>query len=355
MSGGQTGVFFMGASPSDGKTPAAFPKQYRRRPLGDLDRRFLGILGVCGVVFFVSIWILSHRDVPETISDKEIAKIQERYARLILNQPKPKQEERKIEQTGPAADGGAQKKEEAKVDRENESVAERTQRREASRGDRAAKREQISKTIQSSGLFAAITSSSKSGGGGGSSSVSDLLGAGGEVGDLGSIQIDKGTFATRDVNAGELKARKGGERGSGGSGVGIARESIGRAEGGQLASAGSVNLSSAPAEMSSESGSQVTSKSCIQRIINTESRRIKRVYEGWLKRDPTLSGQIQVKFTILPGGAVSTVTIIKSTTNNSEFDQTITRTHIARWSFADCSVGESVEVVFPFVFESSQP
>jgi TonB family protein len=77
---------------------------------------------------------------------------------------------------------------------------------------------------------------------------------------------------------------------------------------------------------------------------------LKRVYEDWLKRDPTLNGRLTFKFTILPTGSVSSVVIVKSTTNNQDFDETIMR-YIKRWQFPEVSNGSPVEVVYPFIFE----
>ena len=78
--------------------------------------------------------------------------------------------------------------------------------------------------------------------------------------------------------------------------------------------------------------------------------RLKRVYEDWRKRDPTLAGRLTVKFVILATGAVSNVSVVKSSTNNSDFDETILR-YIKRWEFDPVQGGSDVEVVYPFVFE----
>jgi TonB family protein len=77
---------------------------------------------------------------------------------------------------------------------------------------------------------------------------------------------------------------------------------------------------------------------------------LKHVFENWLKRDPALHGQLKIKFTILPSGEVSNVSIVSSTMNNSEFDENIVR-YIKRWAFPPVEGGGPVEVTFPFVFE----
>jgi TonB family protein len=332
-----------------------FPRDLRRGILSRIEPRFAIIFSSLLAVSAVTVLILSTFKVAETVSDKEISKIQERYAQLVLNQPKPKPPEVKVEEKAKTADKGktgAQEaqKEEVKVDREKETFVQRKERQEASREQRQAVREKVKAAVQTAGIFAAITSSS-SGKGGPSSggSVTDLLGATGEgIGDLGNIKVSKGTFATRNVDASELKAR----RGTVTSGVDIARESVGKAQATRLASAGSVNITSAAPEVTGNTtNAEARSQTSIKKVIDLESNRLKRVYENWLKRDPSLAGQLKIKFTIMPDGSVSNVTIVNSSTKNSEFDETLVR-YIKRWSFPAVDGASPVEVVYPFVFEA---
>lgn len=349
---GQSGLFYI---QNGGTSLAAFPRDLRRSVLSRIEPRFAIIFSSLLLVSFVTVLILSFFQVSETVSEREIVKIQERYAQLVLNQPKPKQPETKAatkvktSEKGKTAAEAA--KEEVKVDREKETFAARKERQVATAAQRQAVREKVAAAVQTAGIFAAITSTG--GGKGGHSSggsVTDLLGATGEgIGDLGNIKISKGTFATRgNVDVAELKAR----RGTVTSGVDIARESVGKAQAQRLASAGSVNITSTPPEVTGNTtGAEARSQASIQRVITLEQQRIKRVYENWLKRDPALAGQLKIKFTIMPDGSVSNVTVVASSTKNSEFDDTILR-YVKRWSFPSVAGGGPVEVVFPFVFEA---
>jgi TonB family protein len=350
---GQSGLFYI--QNAGGISLTAFPRDLRRSLLSRIDPRFTIIFSSLLVVSFVTVLILSTFKVSETVSDKEIMKIQERYAQLVLNQPKPKPPEVKAEAKAKTSDKGKAaakeaQKEEVKVDREKETFVQRKERQEATREQRQAVREKVRAAVQTAGIFAAITSSGggKSGPSSGGS-VTDLLGATGEgVGDLGNIKVSKGTFATRNVDAAELKAR----RGTVTSGVDIARESVGKAQAQRLSSAGSVNITSTPPEVTGNTtGAEARSQASIQRVINLEQQRIKRVYENWLKRDPALAGQLKIKFTIMPDGSVTNVTVVTSSTKNSEFDDTILR-YVKRWAFPSVAGGGPVEVVFPFVFEA---
>jgi TonB family protein len=352
---GQSGLFYLHNAGEI--SLKAFPQDLRRSLISRLDPRFAIIFGSLFLVAFISVSILSSVKISDTVSEKEITKIQERYAQLVLNQPKPKPPEVKAEdkskanETGKVAEKGAVK-EEVKVDREKETFVQRKERAEATKEQRQAVRQRVAAAVQTAGIFAAITASGGGPGSGPSTggSVTDLLGATGEcVGDLGNIKVSKGTFATRsNVDVGELKAR----RGTVTQGVDIARESVGRTRSEHISSGGGVAISSAVPEVTGNTtNAEARSQASIKKVIDLESNRLKRVYETWLKRDPTLAGQLKIKFTIMPDGSVTNVTVVSSSTKNTEFDETLMR-YIKRWAFPAMDGGSPVEVVYPFVFEA---
>jgi TonB family protein len=348
----QSGIFY---TQQEKKSLQEFPKGYRRGFLSRFERKFTLIFAILILVSYLTVGLLSTLVKEKTEpSEKEILKIQERYAQLVLNQPKPKVEEKvETKKAGPKVEAEEKPKEEEKpeekVNREKESFVEKEQRKEAGSEVRKAIREQVAKQVQSSGIFAAITATGSGGGGGGSSnSASDLLGGAGDgIGDISNINISKGTFATKKVDQTAATERKGSRT----TDVGIQREAVGRAEVAQVATNANVNITSAPAQITGESSSNADrSQAAIGRIVSREAQRLKRVYEDWLKRDPALTGRLAVKFTILPDGSVSLVSIVKSTTNNQDFDDAILR-YIKRWQFPAVPNGGPVEVVYPFVFE----
>jgi TonB family protein len=330
-----------------------FPSELRSKTLSRVEPKFTLLFVVSFLIIGGIVFILSFHKVNETASAKQILKIQERYASIVLNQPKPV-EQKKVKEvkTGPAVkeEVPAEKKE-VKIDREKESYTAKQERKAETQVERQIVREKVKQQVQSTGIFAAITAvgSGASGvSGPASSSVNDLLGAASEsVGDLSNLTVSKGTFATKNVDIAEVKSR----RGQITSGVDIARESVGKASAGKIASGGSVNIASAPVEVTGEAASLASrSQASIKRQIDLEANRLKRVYESWLKRDPSLSGQLKIKFTILPSGDVANVAIVNSTTKNSEFDETIVR-YVKRWTFGPVDSGGPVEVIYPFVFE----
>ena len=336
--------------------PSSFPRELRSKLFSHLEPRFTAIFLVALAVIGGFVFLISLRKLPDTVSEKQILKIQERYASIVLNQPKPKPKEvekvKEVKTTSQAKEEAApEKKEEVKVDREKETFTEKQVRKAETRIERQATRQKVAQQVQSSGIFAAITAVGTGASGPGAASgasVNDLLGAASEgMGNLSNLKISKGTFAAKNVDAADVKAR----RGQVTSGVDIARESVGKATAGRISSGGSVNITSAPPEITGEAASLASrTQASIQRVTDLEGKRLKHVFENWLKRDPALHGQLKIKFTILPSGEVSNVSIVSSTMNNSEFDENIVR-YIKRWAFPPVEGGGPVEVTFPFVFE----
>jgi len=350
----QGGIIFAQSAAGTASVVTLFSGELHRGIFGRFDRRFGLLVLVCMAVVFTLFGVLSMRKPPVEVSDRDISRIQERYARLVLNQPKPAVV--KPEPIDKIADQIArtkaqavpeEKKEEVVVDREKETFIEKRQRQESGSETRRQVREQVAREVSAAGIFAAITASASSGGGS-FSSTSDLLGAAGlgAVG-LGDMSLSRGTFTSRNVDAAELIARREARTDN----VAIEREAVGKAVIGTVAANVQVNITTAAPEISGESSSlQERSQSAIQKTVSSESRRLKRLYEEWLKRDPALSGRLTVKFVILPSGAVSNVSVVKSTTSNAEFDEMVLR-YIRRWQFPMVEGAGPVEVVYPFVFE----
>ena len=339
MATNQTGIFYVDASKD--AIRKVFPKQFEHSFFSQLDRKFITILSISGVLLFTLFFILSLRPLPEKMSEKEILKIQERYAKLVLNKPvkKKKVKEVKVKDIGPKE----VEKEKIEVDRKNESVEQRQERKAASSEQRQAKRAAISKQIATTGIFAAITATGGSGGGG--DAVNDLLGDADGIGDLAEVDLSGGSFAKQNVDVATLKAR----RGARASGVGLKKGSVGSASGGAVKKQGSIKISSAAPKISGESaGTGSRTQTAINKVVTRQQSRLKKVYETMLKRDPQLGGKIKIKFTIQPDGSVTNVSIVMSTTGNSTFDNRIV-SYVKRWKFSPAS-GGPVEVVYPFVF-----
>lgn len=346
MAVNQTGIFYL--NPNAQGVSGDFPRDLRARLTSRADPRFILLFAGLMTIIGGTVFGLTFLKPPDLMSERAAMRIQERYASIVLNQPK---EEPAAEVVDESAAGAATKAEDdkPKIDRTKESYADRERRRGQSRGDRTQALDRIGKEVQSVGIFAAITAAAGSGGSTVGGGMTDLLGASDVAAGLANVQVGGGAFVTRNnVDVGALG--QGGPRGQRNWDVGIEAAEVGRAQTQQIASAGSVNVTSEPPQVSGDDGQVQTSFSCIQSVVRQESAKIKRAYETWLKRDPQLSGKIKVKFTIAPGGTVASVLVVQSTMNNARFDENVTR-YISRWTFTDCGVESALEIELPFVFE----
>ena len=92
--------------------------------------------------------------------------------------------------------------------------------------------------------------------------------------------------------------------------------------------------------------------SLVSKEVRTRIGAIKACYERSLKRNPNLSGKIKVRWTITAAGTVSSVEIEEDSMGDAEVVSCI-KGLVSRWRFPAPS-GGSVDVVYPFVFQSSQ-
>ena len=92
--------------------------------------------------------------------------------------------------------------------------------------------------------------------------------------------------------------------------------------------------------------------SLVSKEVRTRIGAIKACYERALKRNPNLSGKVKVRWTITAAGTVSAVEIEEDSMGDSEVSSCI-KGLVSRWRFPAPS-GGSVDVVYPFVFQSSQ-
>ena len=92
--------------------------------------------------------------------------------------------------------------------------------------------------------------------------------------------------------------------------------------------------------------------SLVSKEVRARIGAIKACYERALKRNPNLSGKVKVRWTITAAGTVSAVDIEEDSMGDSEVSSCI-KGLVSRWRFPAPS-GGSVDVVYPFVFQSSQ-
>jgi outer membrane biosynthesis protein TonB len=87
-------------------------------------------------------------------------------------------------------------------------------------------------------------------------------------------------------------------------------------------------------------------------VIQRESKRLLIIYENNLKRNPTISGKLNVKFSIQPDGKVINVSNVLCTISDSQFVSSVIN-HVAKWQFPKLNDTMNIEVIYPFVFEGA--
>ncbi len=336
---------------------AVFPHELRSQFRKGLDKKFLKILCITGIIFSSITVIMSSLDVKENISQKEIAKLQERYATLVLNKQLPQKEitqepvkpavsaqTKNIEEDYGTTDVGNQKE---------ETVQEKQTRKVTTQVTRTKKINEAQRRVSRMGIFAQITSTS----GFASSSrggVADLIGASSGTGidniNVSSIDFSSGGLVTHKEEDTQARERRGAKA----EAEAIEGVAIGKASTGQMASTGEVKATEVEKIEGEASSDMNRSYDVINSIMKRTRLRIVRDFERILKKNPDLNGKIDVKFTILPNGKVIDVRIIQSTVNSQELEEAVIR-WIQRTTFPeiDASTG-NLEVVFPFVFTISE-
>lgn len=87
----------------------------------------------------------------------------------------------------------------------------------------------------------------------------------------------------------------------------------------------------------------------ISKVVASHKTSIRMSYEKYLKRDPQLSGKLTIRFTISADGRVIKVRILENTTGNDNLASDITR-KIRMWRFEPVPEGVTT-VTYPFVFQ----
>lgn len=86
----------------------------------------------------------------------------------------------------------------------------------------------------------------------------------------------------------------------------------------------------------------------VMKVFRQRTPGLRHVYRKHLKKMPGFQGQITLKFTIISCGEISDISIVSTTTQNSEFDTEIQR-YVSRWMFHKIKSGKTT-VTIPLTF-----
>ena len=96
------------------------------------------------------------------------------------------------------------------------------------------------------------------------------------------------------------------------------------------------------------SGGRARSAADIMKVVRQRIPGLRHIYNKFLKRKPGFQGKVALKFTIAPGGEISSISVDSSTTGYGEFDAAI-KEAVSRWPFDEVKSGNTT-VTIPFAF-----
>lgn len=347
---GDMTVLFQFVTPPPAQPRPQLPASVRGSLTSNLDWFFTTIAAASFFIHLVMVIYLRSVDWPRK---PDIEEIPDRFVQMVVKKPEPpKEEEKKTEEKKDEKKDEAKtevakkpvKKDEAPkkelTEAEKKAMAEERARQDAER------RARLAEQVKNTGILKLLGARAD-----GEGSIADVLGKGDVDRDqekafqgVGGLAVATGDANLRGVKTGTGGTGKvasiSGLRGGGD----IAGASTGTV-GGERRVTGVVK-SEAPA-VDGELDPNIVAKEVRSRL-----GAIKACYERALKRNPNLSGKVQVHWTITPAGTVSGVDIEQDTLGDAEVSGCI-KGLVARWRFP-APAGGAVDVSFPFVFQSSQ-
>lgn len=326
-------IIFQFAPPLATQAAPPLPAELRANYFKNLDRFYAATLAVSALLAVVIIaWFYSLPQQAEVTFET----MDDRWAKLIVPDyvpEKPRADEKpKGDQPPPEKDKPKEKV--AKAD-EPSSANDAPQAK-------ASRTEKIRKSIEGRGVLAILGTK----GAGASGAVADVFGESNINSDLdhafeGISGVGVATGATRT------------SRGAGASGAGNAASIGGLATsgGGQVGLGGKkeARVAAVKAEAPEVDGS--LDGESIAKVVRARLRSIQDCYEKELKRDASLSGKIEIEFTIGSGGDVEEARVSNNKMGSAAVGDCIV-SRVRRWRFPQPGGGR-VTVNYPFIFTPS--
>jgi TonB family protein len=319
------------------------------------DGRFL-LIALLSVVFHLGM-LYGLRMVhlrPQRV--KTIEEIPERFAKLIVEKPIPREEKKPLtvpKQTteGREAAAGAAKAE-AEAAQAGTATTVTTRQRAVARRAVDAQVARVDQKIRTVGVLGMLTGVGTTARG---PAVVDVLGAAGNrkekfqdldkalsqvtgLQQTGSAEVlQKKLVKSKDV---EITHKEN---------IDDLIQGISVAKAADISKKGNIIISRPQSIEGAASSNAKRENSVINEVVATHKKSIGMSYERYLKRAPDLAGKITVRFTIDASGSVSRVEVVENTTGNKELEDEIVR-KVTMWKFEAINEGE-VTVTYPFVFQ----
>lgn len=343
-------ILFQFVTPPPPQPRPQLPASVRGSALTGVDWFFTVIAAISFLAHLALIIYLRSVDWPRK---PDIEAVPDRFVQMVQTK---KPEEKKVEKKATE-----EKKEEKKVEKKKEAVAEQKKEaapkkelseeekarlaEEKARAD-AERRARLAEQVKSTGLLKLLGARSD-----GEGSIADVLGKGDVDRDQEKAFQGVGGVGVASNND-QLRGIKAGGNGTGRVASASGLRGGGAIEGGGTGSGPSEKKVSGVVKSEAPAVDGELDPSMVAKEVRTRLGAIKACYERALKRNPNLSGKVVIHWTITQAGTVSGVDVEQDTLGDAEVASCI-KSLVARWRFPAPS-GGSVEVSFPFVFQSSQ-
>jgi hypothetical protein len=340
-------ILFQFVTPPPPQPRPQLPASVRGSVLSDVDWFFTTIAVVSFLLHLTLVIYLRNVDWPRK---PDIEAVPDRFVQMIVKKPEEKKVEKVAETKKPEEDKKEPEKKRAdepekKAKRELTDEEKAKQAEEKAKAD-AERRARLAEQVKSTGLLKLLGARAD-----GEGSIADVLGKGDVDRDQEKAFQGVGGVGVANNND-QLRGIK-----SGGSGSGRVA-SVGGLRGGGSIAGGGTGAAATEKKVSGVVKSEAPAvdgeldPAMVAKEVRTRLGAIKACYERGLKRNPNLSGKVVIHWTITQAGTVSGVDVEQDTLGDAEVASCI-KSLIARWRFPAPS-GGSVEVSFPFVFQSSQ-
>ncbi|MEE8408341.1 MAG: AgmX/PglI C-terminal domain-containing protein [Myxococcota bacterium] len=323
-------VIFQFVVPPPPAVKPKLPAAARGNIFEQIDWPYAAALAAVMIIELPAVTYFHFAPRPEELS---LENIDDRWAKLIVPERKKEDIKKPDELDTPDGVASAASKKKAAT----KSGSKKVKDPEAVAKARKARSDKIRKSIAGRGMLAILGTT---GGGAADGAVADVFSSGTVGGDLddafegiSGVGIATGTErTTRGGGSGE-SASIGGLATAGGGKVGL---------GGKREAAIGTIATAAP----EVDGALDTA--AIARVVRQRKRSLQDCYERELKRDPTLSGRIEIEFTIDESGRVVEARVSANRMGSNGVGDCIVA-RIRRWRFPKPDGGD-VTVNFPFIF-----
>jgi outer membrane biosynthesis protein TonB len=342
-------ILFQFVTPPPPQPRPQLPASVRGSAFSDMDWFFTTIAAASFLFHLIFVIYLRNVDWPRK---PDIEEVPDRFVKMVkIEEKKPEEkkvvEEKKTEEKKEAEKPkGEEKKAQPQVAKRELTPEEKAKAAEEKARQDAERRARLAEQVKSTGLLKLLGAKAE-----GEGSIADVLGKGDVDRDqekafqgVGGVGVASGNDQLRGIK-------------SGGSGSGRVADVGGLRGGGSIAGGGTgaaATEKTVKASLKTEAPAVdgELDPNMVAKEVKSRLGAIKACYERALKRNPNLSGKVVIHWTITQAGTVSGVDVEQDTLGDAEVASCI-KALVARWRFPAPS-GGSVDVSFPFVFQSSQ-